>query len=179
MTVPGANTGKGEMTPWSCRPLRMGDQAVLEEMLYLSLWRPAPLPPFPWEIVKRPELHRYVGSWGGCQGDEGFLALSDPFTPLGAIWVRLIPPPGGYGFWNSTTPELAMAVVPEARSRGIGTRLLAAIIAAAQGRYPALSLSVAPENPALRLYRRFGFVEKMIRGDSMIMVLPLAGAPHG
>ncbi|MDR3671669.1 MAG: GNAT family N-acetyltransferase [Holophaga sp.] len=177
MTISGSENGNGEAVPWHCRPLHVGDQAVLEEMLYLALWHPAHLPPFPEEIVRRPELYCYVSSWGECQDDIGFLAVHDPFTPLGAIWIRRMSPPGGYGFWDAATPELAMAVVPGSRNQGIGTRLLAAIIAAAQGRHPALSLSVAPENPAVRLYRRFGFVEKVVKSDSMIMVLPLDGPP--
>ncbi len=96
--------------------------------------------------------------------------------PVGALWLRRIPPPGGYGFWDSDTPELSMAVLAARRNQGVGSRLLAVAIAEAGRRFEALSLSVAPENPAMRLYRRHGFEERGRRGDSLVMVLPLRPA---
>jgi ribosomal protein S18 acetylase RimI-like enzyme len=49
-------------------------------------------------------------------------------------------------------------VVEDQRGRGIGAQLLAALIAEAERqRLPALSLSVEPRNPAVRLYARLGF----------------------
>jgi ribosomal protein S18 acetylase RimI-like enzyme len=53
-----------------------------------------------------------------------------------------------------------VAVVKPARRRGIGQQLLGALVEHATGRaLPALSLSVAPDNPAVRLYKRVGFEE--------------------
>ena len=51
-------------------------------------------------------------------------------------------------------------VRPEHRGSGVGAALMAALIAAALGRYEQLVLEVVAENAAaIRLYRRFGFVE--------------------
>ena len=55
--------------------------------------------------------------------------------------------------------DRSLAVAGGARGAGIGTALMRALIAVAVDEgYPALSLSVALANPALRLYERLGFV---------------------
>ena len=54
-------------------------------------------------------------------------------------------------------PELAMAVIEQARGRGIGGALIEALVEQAAGRVPGLSLNVHLLNPAVRLYMRSGF----------------------
>lgn len=54
---------------------------------------------------------------------------------------------------------MTIGVRAEARGHGVGTALLRALIELARDKgYPGLSLSVEEDNPALRLYERFGFV---------------------
>ena len=55
----------------------------------------------------------------------------------------------GYGFVDEETPELAIAVVPSRRGRGIGEAPRGALRARRTDGYGALSLSVERENPAL------------------------------
>jgi ribosomal protein S18 acetylase RimI-like enzyme len=99
-----------------------------------------------------------VKGWGR-PGDTVLIAVDDAF-PVGAAWYRLfrrdLP---GYGFVDEETPELAIAVVPSRRGRGIGEALLEALCdRARQDGYRALSLSVERENPALRgFYEAHGF----------------------
>lgn len=50
-----------------------------------------------------------------------------------------------------------IAVVESERDRGIGTALVSALIEEARARGVELTLHVEPDNPAQRLYRRFGF----------------------
>jgi ribosomal protein S18 acetylase RimI-like enzyme len=64
-------------------------------------------------------------------------------------------------------------VLPEYRGHGIGGRLLAALITAAEERYPALCLSVSAHNPARRLYERAGFIIVAASGDTLTMRRPL------
>ncbi len=57
--------------------------------------------------------------------------------------------------------SLGMAVRPGYRGRGIGDRLLATTLEASIGAYEIVELSVTSTNePALRLYRKHGFVER-------------------
>jgi GNAT superfamily N-acetyltransferase len=54
-------------------------------------------------------------------------------------------------------PELVRAVMEQARTRGIGTRLIDALAEQASHKYDALTLNVHLLNPAVRLYVRTGF----------------------
>ena len=108
-----------------------------------------------------PEVLIYVDGWGRG-GDLGVIADDG----LGAAWVRLFARDDhGYGFVAPHVPELAIGVAKEARGRGIGTALLGELLA----RVGPVSLSVDTENPAVRLYERFGFVRVGYVGTAWTM----------
>jgi GNAT superfamily N-acetyltransferase len=70
-------------------------------------------------------------------------------------------------------PELAIAVLSDHRSCGVGARLLVALeSAAAKSGQAALSLTVHALNPARPLYERAGFVLIRREGDTLTMVKP-------
>jgi GNAT superfamily N-acetyltransferase len=101
---------------------------------------------------------RYVKGWGR-PGDTVLIAIDDAF-PVGAAWYRLFRRDSpGYGFVDEETPELAIAVVPNRRGRGIGEALLEALIERARtDGYRALSLSVERGNePLVSFYEGHGF----------------------
>jgi len=116
----------------------------------------------------------YVKAWGR-RGDTAVIALDKGF-PVGAAWYRLFDRERpGYGFVDEQTPELAIAVVPNARGRGIGTALLDALLerARADG-YPTVSLSVDRANAgAIELYERYGFARVAEDDDSVTMLASL------
>jgi GNAT superfamily N-acetyltransferase len=62
-----------------------------------------------------------------------------------------------------------MAVLPAYRGHGVGTRLLEYLLRAADERYEAVLSSVAANNPALRLYRRFRFEVVGAGGSSLTL----------
>lgn len=100
-----------------------------------------------------PDLARYVEEFGR-DGDLGFVAENEEGEFVGAAWIRLM---HGYAYIDDETPELSIAVAPDVRGRGIGGRLLEALLAGADERHDAVSLSVQVDNPAKRLYKRHGF----------------------
>jgi len=116
----------------------------------------------------------YVKAWGR-PGDTAVIALLDGF-PVGAAWFRLFTTESaGYGFVDEQTPELAVAVVPNARGLGVGSALLTALLerARADG-YAGLSLAVDSHNEgAIGLYRQFGFAQVDESPDSLTLRVEL------
>jgi len=101
----------------------------------------------------------YVKGWGRA-GDTALIAIEDGF-PVGAAWYRLFRRDHpGYGFVDEETPELAVAVVPNRRGRGIGDALLNALYerAKADG-HRAVSLAAERGNEPLVSYyeQKHGF----------------------
>jgi ribosomal protein S18 acetylase RimI-like enzyme len=119
----------------------------------------------------------YVKAWGR-PGDTAVIALEGGF-PVGAAWYRLFGEERpGFGFVDERTPELAIAVVPNARGKGVGSRLLDALLGRARDAgYPSISLSVDRANEgAIELYRRHGFERVADDADSVTMLARLSAS---
>jgi ribosomal protein S18 acetylase RimI-like enzyme len=114
----------------------------------------------------------YVKGWGR-PGDTALIAIDDGF-PVGAAWYRLFRrEQPGYGFVDEETPELAIAVVPSRRGRGIGDALLKELYARAKtDGHRAVSLAAERDNEPLVAYyeQKHGF-ERVHEdgGDSVTM----------
>ena len=104
------------------------------------------------------ELTRYWRNWGR-EGDLGVVAESETVGyPIACAWVRLFSrEEAGADFVGEDIPELAIGTIPTARGLGVGTRVLQALLSLCRTRYSGVSLSVRLDNPAVRLYERFGF----------------------
>lgn len=150
---------------YTIRAATAADVPFLWEMLYQALHVPPGQPPFPREILQQPEISQYLDDWGR-PGDFAWLAETATQS-VGAVWLRLLT--AGYGYVARGIPELTIAVRPEYRGCGVGSMLLTTLFTHAQTRYPALSLSVAADNPAVRLYQRLGFETLNQTGTSLVM----------
>jgi ribosomal protein S18 acetylase RimI-like enzyme len=119
-------------------------------------------------------LERYVAGWGR-PGDRALVAI-DEFQPVGAAWYRLFEADEpGYGFVDAETPELTIAVVPSRRGRGLGEELLEGLLGQARSdHFGHISLSVEPDNPALRLYEQHGFTKTGERAGAWVMLAELS-----
>ena len=154
------------------------DPAFLAEMLYEAVnWRDdgaEERPSFD-EMMARPELRRYIQDWGRV-GDVAIVALDRRDEPVGGAWYRLFrADDAGYGFVDEKTPELSIALYPECRRQHIGGLLLGTLLQHARSDgFAAMSLSVAKENPARRLYARHGFEVVGESGDALTMVADLS-----
>ncbi|MDR6727425.1 ribosomal protein S18 acetylase RimI-like enzyme [Paenibacillus amylolyticus] len=162
------------MTDIVVRSIDERDVPFLWEMLYASLYTRAEDEPFERDIIHSPGLSKYVEGWGRV-GDFGFVAVAThggQDRRLGSITLRFFNEQNaGFGYVNAETPEMGMAIIEEARGQGVGTRLIQAALEEAKQRgIAAVSLSVDPDNEAIRLYRRFGFVEVGMCDTSVTMV---------
>ncbi len=152
------------------RPAVVDDFTFLATMLgEAAVWRPDKPTPTADEMLADPRYAMYLAGWPR-QGDYGLVA--EQGGRVGAAWYRTFTEANhGHGFVAEDVPELAIAVLASRRHEGIGGRLLVELIEAsvAQG-YPALSLSVAENNPARGLYASCGFVPVELHGSTWTMI---------
>src|SRR5258708_6724082 len=126
------------------RPGSTTDLDFLKEMLFEAFF---------WDIsIKRPvfasfrdtaEFSKLLGGWER-RGDRSIIA-EESGARIGAAWFRLWTPElHSYGFVDAATPEVAMAVRQDYRSKGVGCTLLDALVGTARADgLLALSLSVS------------------------------------
>jgi len=152
------------------RPGDRRDARFLRDMLHHAYYWRERAPQDPMEG----SVQRYVVNFGR-PGDAAVIAY-DETGSVGAAWYRLFKAnEPGYGFVDEQTPELAIAVVPSRRGRGYGDELLRALLdQARKDGFQQISLSVEPDNPALRLYERHGFRKVGESDGSWTMVARLA-----
>lgn len=133
------------------RLMTIADVAIVWEMLMYAAHADSLA-----SVRSQPDLARYATDWGRA-GDLGWVAERDG-RAIGAAWLRLwSAAERGFGYIDERIPELAIAVLPDERGCGIGTQLLQQVLALAQDKYPAVSLSVRAQNPVVSLYKRMGF----------------------
>ena len=145
------------------------DVAFLRDMLF-----EAPRPTLN-EFERGAEAQRLLAQWGR-RGDRAVIAEDEASgRKIGAAWFRLwTAEDHSYGYVSPSIPEIAMAIEPASRGHGVGRALLRALIDAARvAGFPALSLSVSPENHARQLYEDLGFVKAGESGTSWTYTLTL------
>ena len=155
------------------RALVPSDQATLWDLLHVALWDPPPAGLRPREILDHPGVRIYAEDWGGRPGDVGVAGEIDGKV-AGACWMRLVTGGMGMGYVDDETPQLGIALFPPFQRQGHGERLMRAALDAARAHgYRRVSLTVHPQNPAIALYERCGFVAREIRNTYHLMVKSL------
>lgn len=140
--------------PIQIRKIHPDEYGLLREFLYQAIYLPEGVVPPPRSVVDLPELQVYITGFGTHSGDDCLVAEAEG-TVVGAAWSRIME---DYGHIDSSTPSLAISMLPGYRGLGIGTQLLNGLLLLLQENgYLRASLSVQKENPALRLYERAGF----------------------
>lgn len=153
------------------RPLEPHEFEFFTDMHYESIHIPQGKPP-KHELLNAPHLKKYLEGWGR-KGDRALVALKEDRL-AGAVWYRLFDETDpGYGFIDSETPEIGIAIHPDFRGMGIGKTLMDELVKqAASDGFRALSLSVDPQNhAAVKLYQKCGFTYIGMSGTSWTMKL--------
>lgn len=127
----------------------------LEDFLYEAIFIPEGYnKPVPRDIIYQPELYSFIENFGTKPDDLCLVAEVDG-NLAGAVWCRIA---DNYGHVDNCTPNLAISLYKEYRSKGIGTKLMTAMLEKLKNRgYGKVSLSVQKANYALKLYQKTGF----------------------
>jgi ribosomal protein S18 acetylase RimI-like enzyme len=170
----GRPTVRGEIT---VRPATADDLPFLWDMLFEAAAVSPSMKALGKEAaLAQPANQKYLAEWGRAE-DAAVVAIDAAGLPCGAAWYRLFPETEpGYGFVAPNIPELSIAVSAEARGQGVGTLLLAALLATARShQFDRMSLSVDRENPARTLYERLGFRDAEVSDpdDSSITLIAM------
>jgi ribosomal protein S18 acetylase RimI-like enzyme len=155
------------------RPITKSEISFLDKMLYNAIFVLPGNERLPDNIIEHPEISKYIKDFGR-EGDSCFVAEINGEL-VGAIWIRHFNETNkAYGFVDSGTPELSMAVYEQFRKKGIGTMLLNTMIKTLTDKgYRQISLSVDIINYAYDLYKKIGFIDYKLVGESMTMIMKL------
>lgn len=138
------------------RALTAADWGVLRKATLLNMnWNG---PRFTLEdVLADPKIAHYT-ALEPDRGDFGYL-LHDAHEWVSVVWLLFLDHDDpGYGYVRDGVPELSVCTIPSWRGRGLGRRLLAYVISAAEDRgLDSISLSVEDGNPARHLYQELGF----------------------
>lgn len=168
MEIPDADTGL-----LTFRALTADDQPQLWNWLHVALWDPPPAGLRPVGILQEPGVRIYAQGWGQ-PGDVGVVARVDG-VDAGACWMRLLPAGVGLASVDAQTPQLGIALMPPHQGKGHGRPLMMAALAAArQAGYRQVSLTVHPQNPAIRMYESCGFRKVELRNTFHLMLAQVA-----
>jgi ribosomal protein S18 acetylase RimI-like enzyme len=159
-----------EIDFFNIRKVVKEDESFLWDMLYESIYIPEGSKRPSKDIIYEPHIAKYLEEWGRY-GDVGFIAVDNNDKPIGSITSRFFHEDNkGYGYVDESTPEFGLAILPEYRGKGIGAALLKRLLEEVESRdIKCISLSVDPNNPAIKLYKKFGFVEVGLEGTSVTM----------
>ncbi len=136
------------------RIMRESDCECLPEFLYQAIFVPDEVETPPRSIINDPKIFLYIKDFGTQVGDLSVVAEQNGQV-IGAAWTRIIP---AFGHIDNETPELAISILPEFRSYGIGTKLMKKLFQVLlKNGYKQTSLSVQKDNPAVNFYKRLGY----------------------
>jgi ribosomal protein S18 acetylase RimI-like enzyme len=152
------------------RPVGEGDEGFLYQV-YAST-RHEELAPVPWtEAQKADFLRMQFGAqsryYAENYPDAAFLVVLRDGRPAGRLYVDRRP---------DGIRIIDIALLPEHRGAGIGTALLADLLAEGDREGKPVSLRVERFNPALRLYERLGFRRIDDTGVYYLLERPAGGA---
>ncbi len=152
------------------RTLRNSETDLLKDFLYEAIYIPEGAEPPSKEIIEKPELRVYTDDFGARNGDNCLVADFSGKV-VGAVWSRIM---NDYGHIDDDTPSLAISIYKEYRKQGVGSQLLVKMLELLKWKgYERVSLSVQKANPAVKMYRDFGFKTITEKAEEYTMSMEL------
>ena len=142
---------------YSIRPIKGEEIHLLRDFLYEAIFQRDEKKLLPRSVVEQPELKVFIENFG--QKDDACLVAVDGDKIIGAVWTRILSGEiKGFGNVDEYTPEFAISLYKEYRGRGVGTRLMRAMLALLKEKgYAQAFLAVQKDNYAVKMYQKTGF----------------------
>lgn len=157
------------------REIKRSEIGLMDKFLYNAIYQPEGAPRLPEEVIYEPRIYVYIADYGSSEHDYGLVAEVDG-NIVGMVWTRItFGEFTGYGYIDDQTPEFCVSLLPEYQGKGIGTKLMLAMIEhLKQSGYERTTLSVNIHNTsAMHLYEKCGFKKINEIGDEALMMLKL------
>ncbi len=136
------------------RELKENEYKILDDFLYEAIFIPKGTKKPPRDIIQNEELQVYVKDFGKDKDDHCMVAEWD-HRIVGACWTRIM---NDYGHIDDHTPSFAISLYEEYRGKGIGAKLMEAMLMLLREKgYKRASLSVQKNNYAVKMYKNIGF----------------------
>jgi len=114
------------------------------------------------------QFHSQHTFWQENYQDTSWDLILDDGEPVGRLYVAR---------WPDDIRIVDIALMPERRNGGIGTRLIRSLFDEGDATGRKVSIHVEIFNPARSLYERLGFVQAGDRGVYLLMERPPASSP--
>ena len=146
------------------------DRPFMEEMNKLTETFGDPNGELPSDYAETSE--HYIGRW---TEDQGGILVEEDGDKLGAAWLRNFTAENpGTGYIADDYPEVAIALTPGSTGKGLGGKLMRAVLDLAQVMgHPGISLCVHKDNPrAKHSYEKVGYQDIKMddSGDYYVML---------
>ena len=149
------------------REIQASDYPLIKEFTFHSMDAPPDEEPYDRSFLDHPVVVQYYENFGKQKGDLAVVAELEGEI-IGIAWMRIM---AIYGETDPNSPVLCMAVLPDHRSKGIGTKLLDAILELTQkSGYKQSSLTAHVKKPVQNLYKRVGYEVVKLTGQELLMV---------
>ena len=136
------------------REVTPSDSELQNGLLFVALWTPDDEPDHDLQVLELPHIKEYFDDWGQA-GDFGLFALDDAGGVMGLVQIRY---KSSLTELHADCPELALAVNPAFRGRGVASALMRELFSNTDQSALGVRLGVHPKNNvALSLYEKFGF----------------------
>jgi ribosomal protein S18 acetylase RimI-like enzyme len=122
------------------------------------------------DVLEQPELRVYYEDFGR-PGDLCLVCEIDGRL-VGAVWTRILDGEvKGFGNIDSDTPEFGISLYKEYRNKGLGTKLMKAMLELLSARgYRRTSLAVQKDNHAVKMYEKVGFfIERELEQEYLMI----------
>ena len=154
------------------REIKNSEYHLLDDFLYMGIFVPKGTLPLSKDAVINDNNNNVYIKDFGTKKDDFCLIASTNDKIIGAIWARIV---NDRSHIDDSTPSICISLYKKYRKKGIGTELMKQMLNILKIRgFKQVSLCVHKDNPAIKLYKNYGFKSFKEDGDILMMVCQIS-----